>query len=69
LPNVQRMNQIAVGETVEEILRADMPRGQSPRRLTRGSPITKLCATSSRRPADAHSRERRALTSLTASLI
>jgi bacterioferritin len=24
LPNVQRMNQIAVGETVEEILRADM---------------------------------------------
>jgi bacterioferritin len=24
LPNVQRMNQVAVGETVEEILRADM---------------------------------------------
>ena len=47
LPNVQRLNQIAVGETVEEILNADLRlETKALDTCGRASPIVRVCATS-----------------------
>jgi bacterioferritin len=61
LPNVQRMNQIAVGETVQEILQADMRlEDKALDDPTRGDCLLRNCARLRLQgPTDAHSRGRR----------